>query len=104
MPGSIRDVTVTRGLLNGWDLIDPETQVFDDKDDIGHGGRFMAGIGDFTAADRFRQGDDETQEVFRSRGVVEFADIIRGSDFFGWDLEMERRSNGGDFLGLRDRS
>lgn len=64
----------------------------------------MARIGDFTAADGFRQGNDETQEVFRSRGVVEFADIIGGSDFFGWDLEMERRSDGGDLLGLRDRS
>ena len=61
----------------------------------------MAWIGDFMATNGFGQGNDEAEEVFESWGVMEFADIVGGCDFFGWGLEVERRSYGGDFLGLR---
>lgn len=102
MPGSIRDVSITRGLLNRWDLVDPEREGFNDGDKFGDNRGFMARIGEFTASDGFGQGDDEAEEVFATCGVVEFADIFWGCDFFGWGLEVERRSDGGDFLGLRN--
>lgn len=56
------------------------------------------------AADGLGQGDDEAEEVLGSWGVVEFANVFRGCDFLRWGLEVERRGDGDDLLGLRDRS
>ncbi len=56
------------------------------------------------AANGFGESDDEAKEVFTGIGVVEAAEIVGGLDDFGWDLEMVRRGDEWDLLGLWDRS
>lgn len=53
--------------------------------------------------DGFGEGDDEAEEVLAGIGVDEVADVVGRLDFFRGGLEVERRSDCGDLLGLWDR-
>ncbi|GFY89062.1 phosphotyrosyl phosphatase activator (PTPA) family protein [Actinidia rufa] len=67
------------------------------------GGGEVAGVGEFVAADGVAEGDDESEEVGGRVGIEEVADVDRGADAFGRELELVGGEDGGDFLGLRDR-
>ena len=49
------------------------------------------------------ESDDKAEEDFAGIGVLEAVDIFGGLDFFGWGLEMVRRGDEWDLLGMWDR-
>lgn len=103
MPGAERNVAVSGGLLSRRDFIDPLDKCFENGEyGVGDGG-LVTGVGYFLAANGFREGDHEAEEVFAGIGVVEAANVVGGLDFFGGGLEIEGGRDWGDRLGLRNR-
>lgn len=64
----------------------------------------MARIRYFMTADGFRKSNNEAEEVLPRIGFVEAANIIGGLNFLRGSLEVIRRRNSRDLLGLRDGS
>lgn len=101
MPAPVRDITVTGGLLDRRNFLDPTSQGLENRHDRGHSGRFVARVRDLAAPNRLGESDDEAKEVLGGVGVVEPAEIVRRLDPLDRDLELVRRRDDRDLLRLR---
>lgn len=90
MPGPIRNVSVSRGLLRRRDLVDPPEEGFKDVENRRDGGGAIARVGNLMATDGLGKRDDETEEVTAGRRLLEPSNVIGVVDPLGGGLELVR--------------
>lgn len=90
VPGPIRNVSVSRGLLRRRDLVDPPEEGFKDVENRRDGGGAIARVGNLMATDGLGKRDDETEEVTAGRRLLEPSNVIGVVDPLGGGLELVR--------------